>query len=156
MDKSLRKRKREEENEEVQRKMFHSNESKGPDLSCKGKQKSKTSGKNNGSSSSGSSSSDSSSNSNKSSDTEDESLVDKFRRGGDMPSDLDMGSNDGSGDSANSDDANDDGDDGDWNMMGAALEREFLGMDENWMQVAESSFDWEKIDHSPNVKGELN
>lgn len=132
MDKSLRKRKREEENEEVQRKMFHSNESKGPDLSCKGKQKSKTSGKKNGSSSSGSSSSDSSS-SNKSSDTEEESLVDKFRRGGDLPSDLDMGSNDddGSGDSANSDDANDDGDDGDWNMMGAALEREFLGMDEN-------------------------
>lgn len=138
MDKSLRKRKREEENEEVQRKMFHSNESKRPDLTCKGKQKNKTSSKNNGSSSSSNSSSDSSRTSKKSSDSEDESLVDKFRRGGDMPSDLDMGSNDGdsSGDSANSDDANDDGDDGDWNMMGAALEREFLGMDENWMQSA--------------------
>lgn len=126
MNKSLRKRKREEETEEVQRKMFHSNESNAPDLTYKGKSKGRS---RSGSSSSGSSS-DSSSNKH-SSDTEDESLGDKFRRGGDLPSDLDMGSNDGSGDSVKSDDDNDDGDDGDWNMMGAALEREFLGMDEN-------------------------
>lgn len=112
--------------------MFHSDENKAPDLTCKSKQKKKTADKSNSSSSSSSSNSGSSSDdSNKSSDSEDESLVVKFRRGGDLPSDLDMGSNDGSADSANSDDANDDGDDGDWNMMGAALEREFLGMDEN-------------------------
>lgn len=41
-----------------------------------------------------------------------------------MPSDLDLGSNsaDGSEDEKCEDD-------GEWNMMGAALEREFLGMD---------------------------
>lgn len=50
----------------------------------------------------------------------------KFRRGGDLPSDLDMGSDIGSD---GSDDPKDD-DDGDWNMMGAALEREFLGLDQ--------------------------
>lgn len=55
----------------------------------------------------------------------DESPSDKFRRGGDLPSDLDLGSNCGS-DASTSDDQ---GDDGDWNMMGAALEREFLGLD---------------------------
>ncbi|XP_055627191.1 RNA polymerase II subunit A C-terminal domain phosphatase [Toxorhynchites rutilus septentrionalis] len=56
---------------------------------------------------------------------EDESPSAKFRRGGDLPSDLDMGSN-----SEGSNDPMDDVDDGDWNMMGAALEREFLGLDE--------------------------
>ncbi|XP_055536384.1 RNA polymerase II subunit A C-terminal domain phosphatase [Wyeomyia smithii] len=56
---------------------------------------------------------------------DDESPSAKFRRGGDLPSDLDMGSN-----SEGSDDPIDDVDDGDWNMMGAALEREFLGLDE--------------------------
>lgn len=40
-----------------------------------------------------------------------------------MPSDLDLGSN-----SAGSDDDKCE-DDGEWNMMGAALEREFLGLD---------------------------
>lgn len=154
MDKSLRKRKREEENEEVQRKMFHSNESKAPEIAYKVKQK-KKSGSKNSSNSSSSSSNESSSTSNKSEDSEDESVAEKFRRGGDYPSDLEMASNDGSGDSANSDNENDDGDDGDWNMMGAALEREFLGMDENWNQsvmdthVGNVTFYWKKIKHSP-------
>lgn len=76
------------------------------------------------------SSSSSSGSSNSSKDDEDEeSPADKFRRGEDLPSDLDLGSNDGSADSAGSNENNDDEDDGDWNMMGAALEREFLGMD---------------------------
>lgn len=57
---------------------------------------------------------------------DDESPVDKFRRGCDLPSDLDMGDGDNSADSSNNDDCEDDGD---WNMMGAALEREFLGLD---------------------------
>ncbi|XP_073845794.1 RNA polymerase II subunit A C-terminal domain phosphatase Fcp1 [Musca autumnalis] len=59
---------------------------------------------------------------------EEEMPSEKFRRGGDLPSDLDIGnsdSNDGS------DDNNpDEEDDGDWNMMGAALEREFLGLED--------------------------
>ncbi|XP_050073858.1 RNA polymerase II subunit A C-terminal domain phosphatase [Anopheles maculipalpis] len=58
-------------------------------------------------------------------DEEDESPSAKFRRGGDLPSDLDMGSN-----SEGSEEPIDDVDDGDWNMMGAALEREFLGLDD--------------------------
>lgn len=56
---------------------------------------------------------------------EDESPSAKFRRGCALPSDLDMGSN-----SEGSEEPLDDVDDGDWNMMGAALEREFLGLDE--------------------------
>lgn len=150
MEKSLRKRKREEENEEVQRKMFHSNESKKPDFTYKSKRKNKD---DDGNSSSSSSSGDSNaSGSNKSSDSEEESLADKFRRGGNLPSDLDTGSSDDSGDSANSGNENDDGDDGDWNMMGAALEREFLGMDENWGRIAcrADSSVREQITHSPN------
>lgn len=37
-----------------------------------------------------------------------------------------MGDGDNSADSSNNEDYEDDGD---WNMMGAALEREFLGLD---------------------------
>lgn len=37
-----------------------------------------------------------------------------------------MGEGDNSADSSNNEDYEDDGD---WNMMGAALEREFLGLD---------------------------
>ncbi|KAL7735450.1 hypothetical protein ACLKA6_019561 [Drosophila palustris] len=50
----------------------------------------------------------------------------KFRRGEELPSDLEMGSD------SNSENNNqeDDGDDGEWNMMGAALEREFLGLED--------------------------
>lgn len=57
---------------------------------------------------------------------DDEMPSERFRRGGDLPSDLDMGSECGS---AGSEDPIDEEDDGDWNMMGAALEREFLGME---------------------------
>lgn len=50
-----------------------------------------------------------------------------FQKGGDLPSDLEMGS-----DSNDDSDGNnpDEEDDGDWNMMGAALEREFLGLED--------------------------
>lgn len=68
-----------------------------------------------------------SSSSSKKSDSDDESPVDKFRRGCDLPSDLDMGEGDNSADSSNNEDYEDDGD---WNMMGAALEREFLGLED--------------------------
>ncbi|XP_053672862.1 RNA polymerase II subunit A C-terminal domain phosphatase [Anopheles nili] len=68
---------------------------------------------------------DENSQTNASSDDDDESPSAKFRRGGDLPSDLDMGSN-----SEGSNEPIDDVDDGDWNMMGAALEREFLGLDD--------------------------
>lgn len=47
----------------------------------------------------------------------------RFRRGCDLPSDLDMGSN-----SEGSQDPIDD-DDGEWVSMGSALEREFLGLE---------------------------
>lgn len=46
-----------------------------------------------------------------------------FSSGGDLPSDLDLGSN--SADGSEEDKC----EDGEWNMMGAALEREFLGLD---------------------------
>lgn len=61
-----------------------------------------------------------------SSSSDDEMPSTKFRRGGDLPSDLDMGSDN----SVGSDGPIDEDDDGQWNMMGAALEREFLGLDE--------------------------
>nr|CAD7412706.1 unnamed protein product [Timema poppensis] len=47
----------------------------------------------------------------------------KFRRGEALPSDLDLGEEE---DSVGSNDPPDEVDDGDWNMMGAELEREFL------------------------------
>lgn len=64
---------------------------------------------------------------NESSSSDDETLSTKFRQGGDLPSDLDLGSENDSGKSEN---PIDEEDDGDWNMMGAALEREFLGLDQ--------------------------
>ncbi|KAH8290333.1 hypothetical protein KR054_001962 [Drosophila jambulina] len=48
----------------------------------------------------------------------------KFRRGEDVPSDLEFGSD------SNSENNPEDEDDGEWNMMGAALEREFLGLED--------------------------
>ncbi|XP_030378182.1 RNA polymerase II subunit A C-terminal domain phosphatase [Scaptodrosophila lebanonensis] len=48
----------------------------------------------------------------------------KFRRGEELPSDLEMGSD------SNSENNPEDEDDGEWNMMGAALEREFLGLED--------------------------
>ncbi|XP_046662876.1 LOW QUALITY PROTEIN: RNA polymerase II subunit A C-terminal domain phosphatase-like [Homalodisca vitripennis] len=54
-------------------------------------------------------------------ESDNESLGDKFRRGGELPSDVEI--ND---DSVGSEEPPDEISDGDWNMMGAALEREFL------------------------------
>lgn len=65
--------------------------------------------------------------SNSSRDQDDEMPSEKFRRGEDLPSDLDM-ENDSSSNGSN--EPSNDIDDGDWNMMGAALEREFLGLDD--------------------------
>lgn len=53
---------------------------------------------------------------------EDETLMVKFRRGEGIPSDIDFGE----GSSIGSEDPPDEVSDGDWNMWGAALEREFL------------------------------
>ncbi|XP_037950739.1 RNA polymerase II subunit A C-terminal domain phosphatase-like [Teleopsis dalmanni] len=53
-------------------------------------------------------------------DDDDETPGAKFRRGEDLPSDIDIGSD--------SNQSNDE-DDGSWHMIGAALEREFLGLD---------------------------
>ncbi|XP_075215635.1 RNA polymerase II subunit A C-terminal domain phosphatase Fcp1 [Lycorma delicatula] len=55
---------------------------------------------------------------------EDESLNSRFRRGEDFPSDVEL--DEGSGASVGSNEPPDEISDGDWNMMGAALEREFL------------------------------
>lgn len=59
-------------------------------------------------------------------DDDDEMPSTKFRRGEELPSDLDIGSE---CNSADSHEPTDELDDGDWNMMGAALEREFLGLE---------------------------
>lgn len=119
MNKDLRKRKRAEEDEEIQRKIFQPNvDSMDAGESCG------IVGSGGGVGEDGDSQKSSvSSKSSKSSD--DESPVEKFRRGCDLPSDLDC-EGDNSADSSNNDDLEDDGD---WNMMGAALEREFLGLD---------------------------
>jgi len=55
-------------------------------------------------------------------DSDDDDLVAHFRRGGELPDDLDLGDN--SQDSV--DDLEDNEDDREWNALGAALEREFL------------------------------
>lgn len=56
-------------------------------------------------------------------DSDDDDLGARFRRGGELPDDLDLGDN--SQDSV--DDLEDDNeDDREWNALGAALEREFL------------------------------
>lgn len=57
--------------------------------------------------------------------SEDEMPSIKFRRGENLPSDVEDNSS-----SKGSNEPPDDVDDGEWNMMGAALEREFLGLDE--------------------------
>jgi len=54
-------------------------------------------------------------------DDDDEMPRAKFRRGEDLPTDLEIGSD------PNSEKDLEDEDDGEWDMMGAALEREFLG-----------------------------
>lgn len=113
MDKSLRKRKRDEENEEAHQKLFKSTDVTVEDLEPNTVSDCSNSGISN-------------EDSDKDNSDRDESPVEKFRRGEDLPSDLDMGSNCGSDASTSGDDQ----DDGDWNMMGAALEREFLGLDD--------------------------
>ncbi|XP_001361849.2 RNA polymerase II subunit A C-terminal domain phosphatase [Drosophila pseudoobscura] len=57
-------------------------------------------------------------------DDDDEIPSAKFRRGEELPSDLEIGSD------SNSENNQEDEDDGEWNMMGAALEREFLGLED--------------------------
>lgn len=47
--------------------------------------------------------------------------------GGNLPSDFELGSDSNDGSDGNNPDEEDDGD---WNMMGAALEREFLGLED--------------------------
>ena len=58
---------------------------------------------------------------------EEESPSTKFRRGEEISSEFELDSND-SVDSVEQ--PGDEDDDGEWNMMGAALEREFLGFDD--------------------------
>lgn len=65
-------------------------------------------------------------------DDEDEMPGAKFRRGEPLPSDIEFGDDDSCG----SDDPPDEIDDGEWNMMGAALEREFLSGSDDWTAVA--------------------
>lgn len=119
LNKDLRKRKREEENEEIKRKMFQPNVDKEQEEGQERQQEQDEQDVDKESNHSSSSS--------KKSDSDDESPVDKFRRGCDLPSDLDMGEEENSADSSNNEDLEDDGD---WNMMGAALEREFLGLED--------------------------
>lgn len=57
-------------------------------------------------------------------ESDNESLGDMFRRGEKLPSDTEINE-----DSIGSEEPMDGISDGDWNMMGAALEREFLGSD---------------------------
>lgn len=125
LNKDLRKRKRAEEDEEIQRKIFQPNvDDMNAAENCGIGGSSGGGGDGGGVGEDGDSQKSSvSSKSSKSSD--DESPREKFRRGCDLPSDLDC-EGDNSADSSNNDDLEDDGD---WNMMGAALEREFLGLD---------------------------
>lgn len=99
----MRKRKRDEENEECHRKFFNATDKVETDSSddCDSRTSNEDSDK-------------------------DESPVEKFRRGEGLPSDLDLGSNENS----NASSSDNSQDDGDWNMMGAALEREFLGLED--------------------------
>ncbi|KAI9582783.1 RNA polymerase II subunit A C-terminal domain phosphatase [Glossina fuscipes] len=115
VDKSLRKRKREENEEERTRKFF----TRSSDLVLGNAFENENEAEDE--------------NENKSStddnrdDEDDEMPSEKFRRGEDLPSDLEIGSDSND----NSDDNNpDEEDDGEWNMMGAALEREFLGLED--------------------------
>lgn len=57
-------------------------------------------------------------------DDDDDDPIARFRRGGDLPDDLDLGDN--SQDSIDDFEGGDNEDDREWNALGAALEREFL------------------------------
>lgn len=120
LTKDLRKRKRAEEDEEIKRKIFQPNVDNVDATAAAAEADAENC---DGGGDGDSQKSSASSKSSRSSD--DESPVDKFRRGCDLPSDLDC-DGDNSADSSNNEDLEDDGD---WNMMGAALEREFLGLD---------------------------
>lgn len=117
-----KKRKKEDEREHVQEaKLFcHDKEASS---SSKTSEKAKRDVDMNGSSSSSSSGS-SEDNAEDKPDDPDETQSARFRRGCDLPSDLDMGSDNSQG----SQDPIDD-DDGEWVSMGSALEREFLGLE---------------------------
>lgn len=128
MNKDLRKRKRAEEDEEIQRKIFQPNSDDmeaAKDYDVGGLVSGVVVGSSGGGGGDGDSQKSSASSKSSKSSSDDESPVEKFRRGCDLPSDLDC-EGDNSADSSNNDDFEDDGD---WNMMGAALEREFLGLD---------------------------
>lgn len=62
---------------------------------------------------------------------EDEPPSSRFRRGEALPSD---GPDASDSDTCGSREPPDEGDDGQWNLMGAALEREFLGLDD-WTKL---------------------
>uniref|UniRef100_A0A1I8Q3D7 RNA polymerase II subunit A C-terminal domain phosphatase n=1 Tax=Stomoxys calcitrans TaxID=35570 RepID=A0A1I8Q3D7_STOCA len=112
VDKTLRKRKREENEEERTRKFFTRTDSdKVLAAKC----------------SRGTELEDKTSSEDDDDEEEEEMPSEKFRRGGDLPSDLEMGSDSNDGSDGNNPDEEDDGD---WNMMGAALEREFLGLED--------------------------
>lgn len=123
LTKDLRKRKRAEEDEEIKRKIFRPNVDSA-EAAAAAVAAAAAAAENCGVDDGDSQKSSTSSKSSKSI-SDDESPVEKFRRGCDLPSDLDC-EGDNSADSSNNEDLEDDGD---WNMMGAALEREFLGLD---------------------------
>lgn len=120
IDKVLKKkRKKEDEKEKVREaKLFC------PDKEASTSNKTAEKPKQNFALNGSSSSSSSSDNAEEKPDDPDESPSARFRRGCDLPSDLDMGSDNSQG----SQDPIDD-DDGEWVSMGSALEREFLGLE---------------------------
>lgn len=113
LNKTLRKRKRDEAKEETQRKLyqFEKNENINALRNMNGDDNDDDDRDN---------ADDCEANHNTSDD--DEIPSKKFRRGGNLPSDISDCGSVGSEDPIESDD-------GDWNMMGAALEREFLGLE---------------------------
>lgn len=121
IDKALKKkRKKEDEKEHVQEaKLFCPDASS----SSKSSEKTKRNFDLNGSSSSSSASSEDNADEKPDDIDPDETPSARFRRGCDLPSDLDMGSDYSQG----SQDPVDDDDE--WISMGSALEREFLGLD---------------------------
>lgn len=118
-----KKRKKEDEKEHVQEaKLFCSD--KEASTSNKVTEKTKRNFELNGSTSSSSSSIGDNAEEKPDDVDPDETPSARFRRGCDLPSDLDMGSDNSQG----SQDPIDD-DDGEWVSMGSALEREFLGLE---------------------------
>lgn len=127
-DKKLRKkRKREEEKEQVQeRKFFRLDVESAPQLTTKSDALTAEAEEGGADMENSNSTIVSERNEEDDDDDDDEMPSTRFRRGGDLPSDLDIGSDCGSD---GSNDPLDEENDGEWNMMGAALEREFLGLE---------------------------